>query len=318
MGSRIELPEQLGAQFHVRDARAAGVSTSRLRGADLARPFRGIRARPHRDDEATDPWEAARADHAWRARAAARLVGSDQFVSHVSSAVLWGAPVVVRSDADVDITVVGEGSFPRAAGVRGHRVRADMVSVRDLDGICVSSPASTWAMLGSVLSVDDLVIAGDFFCRVWRDGHRRRDVGRLSLATPEQLAGATEAGRRRGAKKLREALPQIRLDSWSPKETRTRLVLTRAGLPEPDLNVDVFDDWGRFLACVDLCFPRQKVAVEYQGWHHSAQYAQDIERIERLRAAGWIVIQVTSELTLHPQELARRVHAALRSRGWRD
>jgi hypothetical protein len=32
------------------------------------------------------------------------------------------------------------------------------------------------------------------------------------------------------------------------------------------------------------------------GQFHGAQYARDIERIGRLRAAGWIVIQVSSTL----------------------
>jgi very-short-patch-repair endonuclease len=53
---------------------------------------------------------------------------------------------------------------------------------------------------------------------------------------------------------------------------------------------------GVHLACIDLAYPKYKVAIEYHGQFHGAQYARDIERIGRLRAAGWIVIQVSSTL----------------------
>jgi very-short-patch-repair endonuclease len=60
------------------------------------------------------------------------------------------------------------------------------------------------------------------------------------------------------------------------------------------------------------------VAIEYQGQFHGAQYARDIARIERLRAAGWVVIQVSSELLFgNPEQLVRRVRTALSERGWR-
>jgi very-short-patch-repair endonuclease len=48
---------------------------------------------------------------------------------------------------------------------------------------------------------------------------------------------------------------------------------------------------------VDLAFPERRVAVEYQGDHHRtdrALYQQDIYRRERLAAAGWETVFVTS------------------------
>lgn len=316
MGPRRRLPDSLGSSFHVRDARASGVSASRLRGRDLERPYRGVRAL-RTPDGGTDPWEAARRDVAWRAQSFAPLLRERQFFSHGTAVALWGAPMTRVTDATIDVTVAGAGSFPRADGVTGHRVQPQLVTTRVRRGLPVSSPASTWAMLGSALSVDQLVVLGDFFCRRWRDGRFRREVGREPLATPEQLSAALDAGRRLGAGRLRAALPLIRCDAWSPRESLTRLALVGAGLPEPSLNTDLYDDFGMFLGCVDLCFEEQRVAVEYQGQHHGAQYAQDVERIERLRAAGWIVIQVTSDLLAAPERLAARVRDALRSRGWR-
>lgn len=85
-----------------------------------------------------------------------------------------------------------------------------------------------------------------------------------------------------------------------------------AGLPEPALNHDVYDEHGRFLACVDLAYPERKVAVEYHGVLHHSRYAADVERIAALRAAGWTVIEVTSALLTHPDLLVERVREALR------
>ncbi|WP_091184480.1 DUF559 domain-containing protein [Paramicrobacterium humi] len=91
-----------------------------------------------------------------------------------------------------------------------------------------------------------------------------------------------------------------------------------AELPEPVLNYDVTDNAGRFLACIDLAYPDAKIAIEYMGQHHGKQYARDVERVERLRAAGWIVIQVSSTLLFTtPNELVARVRTALLSRGWK-
>ncbi len=54
-----------------------------------------------------------------------------------------------------------------------------------------------------------------------------------------------------------------------------------------------------------------KVAIEYHGRLHSTSYAADVERIAALRAAGWIVIEVTSELFTKSAELIERIHQAL-------
>ncbi|MGI6879557.1 endonuclease domain-containing protein [Microbacterium sp. gxy059] len=311
---RLPLPGDLPAASRVADARGAGISRSRLRGADLQRPFHGIRVRAGEPEDPDAGADDARRERIRRAaQAAIPLLSSDQFLSHQTAAVLWGAPVPL-ADERIHVTVWEDGSLPRTAGICGHRVRRDLATVRRREGLPVTSPASTWAMLGA-LPVRDLVVLGDVLCRVWRDGVGRPPPGRAPLATPAQLASALGAGRRLGAPRLREALARIRTDSWSPRESLVRCALGDAGLPEPALNVDIWTGEGRFLGCVDLCYPEAKIAIEYQGRHHAARYARDVERLERMRAAGWIVIEVTAELLARPHELVRRVSRALRSRG---
>ncbi|MGM7698905.1 hypothetical protein [Microbacterium sp. A84] len=78
-----------------------------------------------------------------------------------------------------------------------------------------------------------------------------------------------------------------------------------------ELNIDVFDESGLFLGCVDMVYPGEKVAIEYLGMLHGESWAQDVERLAALRAAGWTVIEATGPLLKRPAELVRRVSAAL-------
>lgn len=252
-----------------------------------------------------------------QARAYSRRMRSVEFFSHETAALLWGAPLPLTADTPIHVSVHDPAAAPRARGILGHRMRSSLASVVLNNGLSVASPASTWAMLGH-LELFDLVAVGDYVVRVWRgEGYFRVNAGMPSLATIAQLTSAVAAGRRSGAAQLRLALPLIREDSWSRSESITRCHIVGAGLPEPVLNRDYFDDYGVHLGCIDLSYPEYRIAIEYQGRQHASQYARDVERIERLRAQGWIVIQVTALLLNDPAELVSRVRSALASRGWR-
>lgn len=324
MTERVELPAEMGDGFPVWLARAHGVTRGRLRSPDLDAPFYGMRmsadsAESWPTDD--DPYERQRLSRVIWARAYAPRLHTGHFFSHQTAASIWGAPLPLeftdagvaaeREELDLHVSAIGAVPFPRAAGIVGHRTLSSMTSRRDHRGLRVSSPAATWVSLGT-LSVVDLVALGDYFCRRWRPGYGRRHLDRPPLATRDELQAALEAGRRRGAERLRKALEFIREDSWSPRESRVRFILVEAGLPEPELNVDVYDDDGTFIGCVDMAYPEQRVAVEYHGLLHGAGWARDVERAARLRAAGWRVIEVTSPLLKRPEELARRVRQALR------
>lgn len=51
-----------------------------------------------------------------------------------------------------------------------------------------------------------------------------------------------------------------------------------------------------FVARVDLAFPDLRIAIEYDGlWHgEPGQPAKDRRRLNRLLAAGWVVVHVTA------------------------
>ncbi|AWB87265.1 hypothetical protein [Mycetocola zhujimingii] len=267
------------------------------------------------DASGLDEFEARAEEVRTMARAYAVRMRPVEFFSHVTAAQLWGAPTPRVVDSLLDVAVFGNDPLPRCRGIRGHRADPRLTTTTLIDELRVASPASVWASLG-VLAVEDLVVIGDYFCREWRQGFLRPNVGRPPLTTRTKLAAALDAGRRVGVARLRTALGMIREDSWSPRESLCRILLTTAGLPEPMLNLDIDGPLG-FLACVDMAYPHYRVAIEYQGQMHGARYAKDVERIEALRTAGWIVIQVTSALLARPSELVDRVRQALISRGWR-
>lgn len=283
------LPPALGPVFSVKAATDAGVSPRRLRARDLDRPFRGVRVR------SAPVAESAADRHAQRALAYAAAMPDGQFFSHVTAAVLWGLPLpgpALRSPG-LDVGVLAPQRTPRGAGVRGHRfVQASTrVCIHPTRGVPLLTPACAWASLGTVLDVPDLVAVADAIVRV---PMFRGDPP--PLATIGDLSAAS-TGRRVGVARLRAALPLVRERSASRTETWCRLVLIDGGLPEPELNWNIVVN-GRLLACVDLAYPRERVAVEYDGEHHlvdARQWSRDIDRHEALAAAGWVVIRVTKQ-----------------------
>jgi len=312
----MDLPEELGQFFRVSSAAREGVRRGVLDSGNLERPYWGVRATVPLE-AIDDHWDARRAELLWRGRSLLPRLNASQFFAHDVAMAAYGGPVRLApsDEADlVDVTTRGDGPMMRGRGIRPHRTKTEMSLVRNVEGLPVGSPATVWVLLGATRSVEELVQIGDFFCRVWREGYKRPMPGLRPLATVEHLEAALRSGRRRGAGRLRQALALIRCDSWSPLETSLRLAIVWAGLPEPQLNRDVYAD-GRFLACVDLCYPELKIAIEYQGEFHEKQYVQDEARAERLRAAGWIVILVTAEHMRDREALIRLIGRAMISRG---
>lgn len=102
-------------------------------------------------------------------------------------------------------------------------------------------------------------------------------------------------------------------------ETRWRLVVAAAGIPEPLLNQPVRDHAGEWIACPDTQWPEVRVAAEYDGLHHYAdarQWRHDIARKELMEDEGWRVLRITSDdVLLHPHRAVDRLWRALHDRG---
>jgi hypothetical protein len=121
----------------------------------------------------------------------------------------------------------------------------------------------------------------------------------------------------RGLRRLRAVLPLVDGGAASPKETWLRLLLIDAGFPTPTTQIPVHENW-HLIALLDTGWEKYKVAAEYDGDHHRSdprRYRRDQRRLRTLEAMGWIVIRVIAGDT--PDDVIRRVRAALISRGWR-
>lgn len=271
---------------------AAGLSRSVLSSALFRRPFPGVRV----PCTLADTLEV-------RCEALNLVTPTESAFSHETAALLCGLPVS-GFDEQIDVIVNPGAVVPNIEGVDGHSglATADVTKVNDLR---VVHPERTFFDLAPTLTLTALVILGDAIARHW--------------STPEQLgARAATLKRKRGIVRARKALPLIRSGVDSPPETRVRLMLVWAGLPCPDVNVDVFDQAGGWLARPDLAYLNLKIAIEYDGDHHRTakdQWRRDRARDQNLRDEGWIVITLTADdIFKRPDLTIARIRRAYLSR----
>lgn len=289
-------PEFDEAPFTVAEALRRGVRPDRLRRRDLRADFHGVRQPAHLPDS-----------FELRCRAYATRLRPGQFFSHVTAALIWGMRMPWWSEqGPLHVTTVRPARTPRTRGVVGHHTDGPGPELVMHRGLLVPRPAEVWRMLSSQLSVDELVIAGDgLVCR------------RDPLATMAQLrrALAVNAGRR-GNLSLRAAFEQVRPRTDSQRETTLRLLVVRAGLPEPEVNGRLTSDEERE-RYGDLVFRPWRVVLEYEGVQHQqsrAAYLDDIDRFDVL-SPRWRFVRVTKEHSA--EQIVRRTTAALRDAGWR-
>jgi hypothetical protein len=125
----------------------------------------------------------------------------------------------------------------------------------------------------------------------------------------------------KGKRAALAALPHIRTGVASRPETLLRLLLARPDLPRPRLGLTIRDTLSVAIARAAIAYPEWWVIVEYDGEHALASpddRAHDLDRFERLMAAGWTVIRVRATgLFRTPESTLNRVASTLRSVGWR-
>ncbi|WP_341975761.1 hypothetical protein [Microbacterium sp. LWO13-1.2] len=320
------LPDDLGRQFSAARAVEQGITRRRLRAKDLASPFYGVRRCVDNESGEGDDAEYGplSIDRQQRARvlrdahAYAEVMPAGSFFCGRTAAVLHGA--AIDHPGDLEVGVVSPGRAPRARGIRGRRIAEHLVSVRTHEGLRVASPASTWAMLCTELSVRELVTLGDAMARIPRDDFGRQHP-ELALATLTQLHAAADAGPRPpGTGRLRAAIEKVRVGSSSPLETEYRLDAATGGLPEPELDVEIRSSNGRLLGISEVVYRESRLIVEIEGDHHRtsrAQWNRDIEKYQAYAEAGWEVVRLTSTHIRGSRPTGISiVRKALLRRGW--
>lgn len=227
----------------------------------------------------------------------------EAFASHLSAAEVYGMPVPASSRRHVSVFAAGDRR-PRQ-GLVSH-VAAPGTPVLTIRGTRVSSPVQVFVELAALLDLVDLVVVGDFIAR----------MGWLGL---KELVAYCAASTDVHAKRARHAARFVRAAVDSPMETRTRMLLVLAGLPEPEVNITIRNDLGDVLARFDLGYRGVQVAVEYDGRQHAEspkQYERDIDRREDIDNWQWRIIVITAKgIYKEPERTLARVASVLRDRG---
>ena len=297
MSARIPLPRDLAARpFTFREGLDRGLSEKRLRGADLQRPFRGVRVVSSATLTVSELCLALQS----------KLPRYASFCG-VTAAVIMGIPLPWRLEVStvVHVCVPAPRRAPVGRNIRGHSLSITASEVRLWHGLRLTTPERTWCELASVLTLPELVAAGDFIAH-WR----------LPLATITALedVAATFTGRR-GLHVMRAAIPLLSDRSESPQESRLRVIVLQARLTGLVVNLPITTvDGYRYRA--DLAFPAKKVIIEYQSEFHRGpeRFRADMTRISRLEADKWYVVQVNANDLDNPAELVRRIVRVLAGR----
>jgi hypothetical protein len=286
------VPDELDVRrpFTRADGLKGGISAKSLRGPRYRKVLRGVfidASTPVGRDE--------------RIAAALQVVGDDAFASHASAGRLHDCPLPVLPHEHVSV---------RRA--RGRRRRDDIVCHVDPDsdvqlvrGLRCASPLDTFGQLASLVGLVDLVVVGDHLVRQKR-------------TTPERLVAFCRGLRGPGAPLARRAASYVRSRVDSPMETRLRLLLVLAGIPEPRINHTIREVDGEPVRRFDLSWPEVRVIVEYDGRHHVEridQWEADLERREAIDDDGWrIIVVVARGVYRNPGHTVERVFRLLKSR----
>ena len=192
------------------------------------------------------------------------------------------------------------------AGIKAHRDRIEDDEIVLIAGMPVTSPARTAFDFGCWYPTMTAVAAIDALARATN-----------LKAVDIELLISRYAGRR-GVARARDAIELFDAGAQSPKESWLRVVLIQAGLPRPQTQIPVLNEFGSAIAYLDMGWEDVKVAVEYDGEQHRSdrgQYRWDLRRLEMLQRLGWIIVRVIAGD--RPAEIISRVRAALARRALR-
>lgn len=290
----------LGAELDMRtpfnraDARRAGIPVKQLTTKRFRKLFHDLYVSA---DLAITP--------AVLAAAALRISPLGSHASHFTAAQIWGG--VVPDQPLTHVSSPHRRTRSERRGVGSHETRRGS-QVVIFQQLRVSSPEQTFIDLATELNLVDLVVLGDSLVA------KRR-------TTTKEIVEAANAWQGRGSRLARRAAHLVRAGVDSPMETRLRMLMVLAGLPEPVVNHIEYGSNGAWAKRFDLCYPDLLLIIEYDGRQHAEddrQWGRDIERREELDTDGWRLIVVRSAgIYTEPGRTLERIMDAMRERGAR-
>jgi hypothetical protein len=216
-----------------------------------------------------------------RSHAAYRYLEPDAVLSGYSAAELLDASCGPW-DAPAEVTVPNRGQRSHT-GLIVHRAQLAPGEIKEVRGLRVTSPVRT---------AYDLARRGDLVERVVAVD-RLANVHRFS---PDLLLNFTARNRRaRGNDLVPYVLAYADRRAGSPMETRLRMLIVQAGLPKPEVQWVVQDEYTHTAVWLDLAWPDHMIGIEYEGEGHTDpdQVLRDIARYTALVDKGWRIYRYT-------------------------
>lgn len=225
-------------------------------------------------------------------------------ISDVTAAELLGYPLppslTYASTGVLHCTVPPQSRRRCGPTVRVHR-RAPR-RTRSWRGLQLSEDLSLLCELAGDLSHEQLVACCDHAVGP------RAERPRVNLEELRRRA-ATDSGLH-GIKSARLALADARERVESPRETALRLLLLDRGFAEPIVNLPVQAPGTGESFRIDLAYPSQRIAIEYDGdWHRTdrSRFRRDRRKDDVLHELGWRVVRVVDSDLLSPSAFLGRL-----------
>jgi hypothetical protein len=194
----------------------------------------------------------------------------------------------------------------RRPGRTVHSAAITDDEVVERHGIKITSVARTVVDLARTYGFESSVIACDYAL------HER-------LVTPADLVLALDmACQRPGRRAASRALAFADGRAESPGESRTRVLMLRAGLDAPELQVEVHDGSGTLVGRTDLGYQEDSTLIEFDGkvkyqkllrpgQTPSEAVIAEKRREDEIRSAGFAVLRIVWSELATPALLVSRI-----------
>ncbi len=305
---RARAESRLGL-FTTAEARDAGYGSAEIRG--LCATGRWVRLRRGVLVSASDLAATEQRRERHRLDCLAVLLVLDRpsaLLSHGSAARLWQLPV--PRDSEPTIRLTDPTQWREGRGWRmtcaplppAHRWRSGPLRLTSASRTLVDC-AREWPLDDAVVAMDAAVLAG-------------------RTTVPDLQAAAAAVHHWRGASRAVRAADLADGRAGSPLESRGRLRIVGAGLPAPDLQVEIRGEQG-LVGVVDAWFDDAAVAVEFDGrvkytdpWRDGQVLWAEKRREDDLRALGIRVVRIAdADLGERWPAVAARLAAVLATAG---
>jgi hypothetical protein len=243
-----------------------------------------------------------------RAAAALLLHGPLSVIADATAARLHGATAIDSADTHVLVPyghpsrsraglVVHNGPLPAADVIERDGLRVLSAERVACDLLCTARPRDAIAVTDQLLASQPPERREEFRARVAARLKNRRDPRGTRCGT--RLLGLA-TGRA-------ESAPE----SW------LLLEVADLGFPPAEVNWSIRTPDGVELYRLDLAWPDQRIALEYDGYAvHSGREREDGRRAEDLRRRGWIVVAVTVDDLKDNRGLEQALREAFAQRGY--